>query len=392
MTKVGTFTLDETEFHYPNVINFYRDGLSATFGPKYAAANTPLPYIIVAGLARLTGPSLALARIVTGVISFLTLLMAMRLLKRHGADAYSGFVILFYPYFFLNSFVFYVVNFGLFFALAGLLILDKRTGTKAYWYDLLAGVCLALAVLCQQFYLVLPAAIALVRTVTSLRCRPMPPALAKTTLANFLLVLPLIAPMLIFIRWGGLTHPNFHVHQLAFGATTITAIFFVVGLYFLPYLIQSYKSISGLLFGLAAAAGILLVIFFRPVFSNIQGPGKFTGMTLHLLTIPEKISPLITGPLITTLTIFGILVFLVLARSLTSAWDYTLFVSGIFLALTYIFSTQIGERHLLALIILLFLLVLPRMRKPFTVWYAWTMAAAGIGYFFYWTFFKFGTA
>lgn len=397
MTKAGTFTLDESEFHYPNVLNFYNNGLSATFNAKYSAANTPLPYIIVAGLAHLTGPGLVPARIITGIISFLTVLLAMRLLKRHGAAPYSSFVILFYPYFFLNSFVFYVVNYGLCFALLALVVLDVEQQSKSYWRVFLAGICFSLAVLCQQFYLVVPAAIALVRTLTALRQRPWPPALVRTTtanflLANFLLVLPLIVPIWLFIKWGGLTHPNFHVHQLAFGPTTITAILFVVGIYFLPYLIQSYKSLTTLNIGLAVAAAILLTIFYQPVFSDIQGPGRFTGMTLHLLTMPAKFSPFVTSTLIALSTACGILVFLLLIRTSSTDWDHILLLSGIFLALTYIFSTQVGERHLLALMVFLFLLILPRLQKPVSDWYPWLMAAAGIGYFFYWTFFKFGAA
>ena len=148
LTKVGSFTLDETLFHYPNMINFYQNGLAATFNSQYSAANTPLPYIIVASLAKLVSPSLVLARIVTGVLSFFTLLLAMRLLNRQGTNPYSIFVLLFYPYFFVNSFVFYAVNYGLFFALLGLLALDnEQTQTldnvhteKGYGRDFLAGI------------------------------------------------------------------------------------------------------------------------------------------------------------------------------------------------------------------------------------------------------------
>jgi hypothetical protein len=35
------------------------------FNPQYSAANTPLPYLLVAGLAHVFGPSLLLARVVT---------------------------------------------------------------------------------------------------------------------------------------------------------------------------------------------------------------------------------------------------------------------------------------------------------------------------------------
>lgn len=190
---------------------------------------------------------------------------------------------------------------------------------------------------------------------------------------------------------GGLTHVNFRVHDMAFGPTTITAILFVVGLYFLPFLIQSYKSISGLSIGAAVVVALLLVIFFRPEFSDVQGEGKFTGITLHLMTMggmPEAMT--MAG--MTVLAACGILVLLTLFRTLSSAWDFALFLSCIFFAMTYVISTQIGERHLLAMMIFLFLLVLPRIRKPVVGWYASAMAAVGVGYFFYVTFVKFGSA
>ena len=59
LLRINRYTLDETVFHYPNFLNFYENGWEATFNEKYSAANTPLPYIIVATLAKFFGPSLA---------------------------------------------------------------------------------------------------------------------------------------------------------------------------------------------------------------------------------------------------------------------------------------------------------------------------------------------
>jgi len=394
LTKVGSFTLDEILFHYPNVVNFYENGLGAAFNARYSAANTPLPYIIVAEIARLTGPSLVLARITTGMLSFFTFLMAMKLLKRHGADNYSAFVILFYPYFFVNSFVFYAVNYGLFFALLALLVLDNKKDKDAWFPDFLAGVCLSLAVLCQQFYLVMPAAIAFSKTILVFRQKEgtLFRRLIKVSISNLLLFLPLTVPGLLFVKWKGLTHPNFHVHSLSFFPSTITAVLFVSGFIFLPYLIQSYKKIKAPTLFFAAVGAALLVLFFKPAFSDFQGPGLFTGITYHLLTLAGVISPAITTLLMMGLACCGILFYTLLFKSLSSQWDYVLFAICMFLVLGYAANTQIGERHLLALIIFLFLLVLPRIRRPVAIWYPGVMAVLGIGYFVYWTFFKYGAA
>src|SRR5262249_2083677 len=155
--RAGSFTLDETVFHYPNAINFYENGFDAIFNARYSAANTPLPYMIVAAIAKITGPGLVVARVVTAVFSFCAFVIAVRLLKKHGADSHSYFVLLFYPYFFNHCFVFYVANYGLFFALLALLVLD--TNEQGYLTSFVVGILLSLAVLCQQFYLVVPPAI-----------------------------------------------------------------------------------------------------------------------------------------------------------------------------------------------------------------------------------------
>ncbi|HEV2355417.1 MAG TPA: hypothetical protein VGR89_14300, partial [Puia sp.] len=101
---------------------------------------------------------------------------------------------------------------------------------------------------------------------------------------------------------------------------------------------------------------------------------------------------LITTVSMVGLTCCGLLVFIVLGRSLPSSWDYTLFIVCIFLGAAFTVNTEIGERHLLSLIILLLLLVLPRIRTPIARWYAWAMAVLGVGYYFYWIFLKYGAA
>lgn len=390
LSKAGGFTLDESLFHYPNALNFYENGLSATFNEHYSAANTPLPYIFVAGIAKVVGMSLPLARGITALVSFLAFLIAIQWLKKRGADTLSYFVLLFYPYFFVNSFVFYAVNYGLFFALLGLLVLDKEPLKPLP--VLMAGLSFALAVLCQQFYLMVPAAIATSRALAILK-RPdtvFLQKLLKISADSLLLFLPLLVPLWLFTQWHGLTHPRFHVHSLAFMPTTITAIFFVIGFTFWPYVWQTRQKITGWALGVSLMAGVLLVALYRPEFSDLQGPGVFTGITYHLLIIPGRLSPWLTTIALVILCGLGLLFYWILARSLATSKDLTLFLICNFLAATYIVNTQIGERHLLALIVFLMLLVLPQLRRPASMIYAAFMAALGVGYFFYWTFIKFG--
>src|SRR6478735_1876497 len=72
LVNIGRFTMDEKIFHYPNVLNVLDNGMGAIFNSRYSAANTPVPYFIVAFFAKIFSPGLGLARIVTFVISLAT--------------------------------------------------------------------------------------------------------------------------------------------------------------------------------------------------------------------------------------------------------------------------------------------------------------------------------
>src|SRR5438874_11836520 len=88
---------DETIYHYPNILNFYNNGLSAIFNSHYSSANTPLPYYLVALIGKIIGPGIVQARIFTGIISFSSFILASRLLKRKATPQYTALIILFFP-------------------------------------------------------------------------------------------------------------------------------------------------------------------------------------------------------------------------------------------------------------------------------------------------------
>lgn len=395
LLKVGDYTLDETVFHYPNLLNFYNNGWDAMFNGQYSAANTPLPYFIVAILAKLFSPSLALARIVTALISFSTFLIFVKLLESYAVSKYFSFSILLYPYFFVNAFVFYAINYGLFFLALALWLWQKTENEKkaSLSREFLTGLSFSMAVLCQQFFIVIPFAIIFYRGLSFFTAKQINrrQSFQQLFLSNLLLAIPLLLPAVLFFYWGGLTHPNFSSHSLAFYPSTVVAILFVTGFYFSPYIFFRRKKIKTVEAIASLFLSILLVMAFKPVFSDFQGPGLFTGLVFHLITIPGKIQPLITSFLMTGLTTLGILVFVELVKSLKSRSDFTLITVVAFLLLAYSFNTQIGERHLSGLMMILFLLLLPRMKE--TGWlYPVAMTIAGIGYFMYWYFFKFSGA
>ena len=376
-------------------MNFYNNGWDALFNDHYSSANTPLPYFIVAILAKLFSPSLALARIATALISFATFLIFVKLLESYSVSKYFSFSILLYPYFFVNAFVFYAINYGLFFLALALWLWRKTEKEKQVSLsgEFLTGLSFSMAVLCQQFFIVIPLAIIAYRGLSFLITKEMyrKQSFQHLCLSNLLLVIPLLLPVALFFYWGGLTHPNFRGHSLAFYPSTVVAILFVTGFYFSPYIFFRRKKIKAVEAIASLFLSVVLIMAFKPIFSDFQGPGLFTGLVFHLITIPGKIQPLITTILMTGLTTLGILVFVELVKSLRSRSDFTLITVVAFLLLAYSFNTQIGERHLSGLMMILFLLLLSRMKE--TGWlYPVAMTIAGIGYFLYWYFFKFSGA
>jgi hypothetical protein len=382
---------DEALFHFPNVENFYQHGLSAMFNDKYSAANTPLPYILVAIIGKIFGPSLLSARIITAIFSLAAFYFSIRILKLIGTPVYYALGILFYPYFFNNSFVFYVINFGLFFFLWAFYLLKKRETKPGYFSDFFVGFLLSMAILCQQFYLIIPVAIIIHRLVQLISNRQewSIAAIRRFMLSSFLLAAPLALPAALFIAWGGLTHPNFNVHSLSFYPSTLVAILFVTGFYFFLFTIQNYKQFRIADYAIAAILSIVGVWKFAPVFSDEQGPGLFTGIAFHVITLTGKVADFLPLMVMGILCFTGVLVCTAMKRRCVSPWEKMTGYAVALLAIGYAVNTQIGERHLLGLLVLMMLLILPGFKKPLIIWQLLWMTFVGIAYFFYWNFFKF---
>lgn len=387
LLRIDQYTLDETVFHYPNLLNFYENGWQAMFNHRYSAANTPLPYLIVATIAKFFSPSLLLARMVTVLISFAGFLLFSKIMEQLYATRYHAFAFLFFPYFFVNSFVFYAVNYGLFFLALGLWQWIKVERSFRYHQILLAGVWFSLAVLCQQFFLVVPLAMAGYK-VTRWMVKPSDQPFVGLLIYCSLLLLPLMLPLALFAKWGGLTHSNFSSHSLSFYPSTIVAILFVTGFYFSPYVILYRHKITVVESIASILSATLLVLFWRPVFSDVQGAGLFTGLVFHIFHAGARLAPVIPLVMMFIFTTGGILTFIRLVQQAKSDIEYALLATVLFMTVAFTSNTQVGERHLVGLMMILLLLVLPKMKNRIGS-YTLAMAILGSGYFVYWYFFKF---
>jgi hypothetical protein len=393
LPKMGSFTGDEVKYHYPNMENYFFNGLGATFNSQYSAANTPLPYIITSFVAHLTALNLFVARMTTALISFGIFWVVFALLKAYSAPRYASLIFLFSPYFFLNSFIFYANNYGILFMLLAFLVMWQTKGKAAYISNFLTGIFLALAVLCQQFYLLIPAAIAAYRLGNAFQHRREDgqPQFKSVIGSLVAMNIPLLLPLYIFSRWGGLTHPNFQYHSLGFYPSTIVGILFVTGLYYFPFLLLTLRKATKAEILVGGLLSILLVVAFRPQFSSQQGAGIFVGLTNHMISLTGKMGGIFPVVVMIGLVFCGIQILVRLFRDLSMGREYMLFLAALLLAIVYVFNTLIGERHLIGYITILFLLVLPRIRGKIGLLYLAAMACLGISYYIYYIFFKFAS-
>jgi hypothetical protein len=309
------------------------------------------------------------------------------------APSYCVWGVLYYPYFFENSFVFYTVNYGVFFFVIALLLMKKTTSSNYYRNSLFVGLSLSMATLCQQFYLVIPFAILSFRFFEMARGKKLGIASDryKFVISSLLLLLPMAFPALLFFRWEGLTHPAFEQHELVFNIPVVVSIFFVVGFYFIFFLAQHLKRIRRVDVLLSLLISIILVLFFKPKFNDLQGEGYFTGIVVHTISLSKNLWLWLPHIIMTILSTAGVLTLITFLRLGVSSWDMLLFTMALALSVTYIVNSQIGERHLLGMMVLLLFLLMPRLKPT----YAWLqvgyMITVTIFYFFYWNFFKFGT-
>jgi len=148
------FHIDDKVSHLPTVQSFYDNGvLNAIESEGYKSASTPLPYIIVSTPLKILSikPSLFTVRFSNIIISIITLLIFTLLIKTESKNfIYPLLILFFYPYYLKPSFAFFMSMYGLMFFLL-FIYLAKRKSTG---YILSAGLSLAAAVLCQQFYLI----------------------------------------------------------------------------------------------------------------------------------------------------------------------------------------------------------------------------------------------
>jgi hypothetical protein len=385
--------IDEWYNHLPMVQKMYEIGFfNMAVSDNYSAANPPLPYLFTFIPHKIIGipPSIITARIITALFSFLTLIIAYKifLLLQSDYPLIKTLIILFYPYFLKPSFTFYMAVYGLLFFLAAYYILQKDK--KNPFLVLTAGICAAAAILSQQFYLIIlvPFMIYLIYERDDLH-----KIKNIFTRRNILMVSLFFLPVLlftlpIFFLWGGLTHPNYSFHRISPDITNLTSILISFGGFLLPVSLINYRYLKSKIHLVFIAAAVVLVVFFYPEWSIKAGDGEITGMSFNFIEIVGGVSFLLGLILKVSLVFSGI--FIIYLTAMLLKMNVKIFLLGITIMIMcagFVFNEFLAERHLLPLIVTLYIVHLSYINRK-SILYLWLgmQGTIGIIYFYYYLF------
>jgi len=211
----------------------------------------------------------------------------------------------------------------------------------------------------QQFLIVFPVAITLHKLFGEWKNDRIYTRIKEIVLFS----IPLILPAVLFLIWGGLTHKNFRAHSISFQPTHITAIFVIIGITFLPFIAANWKSLLNKSSYPVILASLILGIFFLPIWEVRGGSGQITGMTFHLISLANRLLPGVYNVIVLLGVFLGISTLTLIFRKLNIDFERLIFISIIIFISAYTFNVLLAERHLLLLLSLLYLIILPRLKK-----------------------------
>lgn len=407
-TAFGAFTLasifsqgqeiDEYYFHIPTLKNILENDLyTAIIGEGYQTANTPMPYLVTSMIykfAHATGIISGendsvrhVARFTNILIGFFLLfLFAKKFVDSSPNKWLPVSIIFFYPYFLKTNFLFYQAIWGLLFFIIYLHCFS-RDDLRSWIFS---GLSLTAAILCQQFYLVLIPAKPIYKflRVSLLEKK----SLNNNELATIGLkwrdeffksaahYIFLVIPATLFYFWEGLTHPEFKRFTVSFTPTNVTAIFTIIGITFIPFLFFKLKEkIDIRRWGLFFAVAIIMTIFFTPAWGNNPEFGKISGYVFHSLEFIKNFSPILKIVFQIIFISAGLeILFRIFSEGKVETRVFAfLFVAG------FSFNAVFSERHLLPLIVLIYLSLLKELKTNQLFLWNILQTAAGSVYFYY---------
>jgi hypothetical protein len=386
---------DELNFNMPTALNFYQNSIpDAMSGEGYTSGTTPLPFILLKLMTLGSYPDIIIYRIISFLFSISAVVLLMIFLNKYVPQKEAVFIsllMLYQPYFLKSSLTFYTASFGLLFLILFLLLYFKNDPSKLN--SLFMGMASAAAILCQQIYIALPMVytIFLFLNHSSLK-KPIKPV------HHFLFYLPHIFPALLFITWGGLTHDqprdeiiNGSASIMEFICNVIpfknfTAVLTICGFYIFPASVYFIRKIKWRYLLIFLIISILLAAFNTPVFTNSPQYNHVTGLVHRLICYASFYLHPVAGEIlrVSCLTSLFVFVFLLFneAGSKNSGYLNILIITFIIL---FCFDILLSERHLIPLIVLLFV-TLSGFKISAFYYYCWIfmMLLLGGGYSLHW--------
>lgn len=372
--------IDENESHLPTLKNFYtNDFYDAVSNEDYHSASTPLPYILVSGILRILDvePTLFSARLINIIISLITLFLFIKLFNKYDYSLiYPSLILFFYPYFLKPSFAFFMSIYGLMFFLMFLLMIDK----KNIFFTFLSGLCLAAAILTQQFYLIVfmfYAGYLIYKTSKS--------NLNSESIFRLLFFLiPIIIPAVLFIVWQGLVHPNYRSWGVSLNLSTVTSVIVTLGAVFLPYSLFNLDKINFRSLIIITIISILLITFAYPVWVNQPTPGGISGLTFNFLIRVNTYNAYLSFGMKLLFSVLGISTFLSFYIQLSDEKIKLYYFLFIVLAIGFALNKLPSERHMLPLIVTGLLLAITNVRKEIMlkIWLGYQIIIGSV-YFYY---------
>jgi hypothetical protein len=266
--------------------------------------------------------------------------------------------------------------YGLFFFLLFIYFVKKRNGTGY----LLGGLSLSLAILSQQFYLVV-----FLFYIGFLFYNSKKYNFNKEKLLDLpLFILPFILPLVVFILWGGITHPAYRYWDAEFNIQNLTSIFIVLGSAMLPFLIFSVSGIRKLHLVILLPLSVLLVLFAYPEWVNEPTVGGISGYTFHSLALVGNFSSISSFLLKVLLCMLGIASLFILYKKTGNDKNRLLYFLFLFLVIGFCFNKLPSERHLIPLVSMAYLIAFSLINKVFIykVWLVFQLIIGSV-YFYY---------
>ncbi|MBK7630201.1 MAG: hypothetical protein IPJ23_05800 [Ignavibacteriales bacterium] len=230
---------------------------------------------------------------------------------------------------------------------------------KSAGYILSAGLSLAAAVLCQQFYLIV-----FVFYVGYLFYKEyLTKAGTKSILHIIYFILPFVLPMIVFLLWGGLVHPAYSAWGTEFSLNRLTGVIVTLGAVLLPYMVFNIKEDKAAELLIILFLSVLLVVFAFPVWVNQPTVGGISGITFNFLAKVDGYISVLSFLLKVLFCFAGISSFVVFFRKADDSKSWFIFLLYIVLAIGFSLNRLPSERHMLPLVVTAYIFIFNRINK-----------------------------